>query len=88
MAAFRSQIDHVICGLDYVEMVLDNENRVPSIHEPIQTFEQVLHIGQVKPGRRFIQDVECVLRPLQLRKLGGDLDALRFASGERGRRLT
>ena len=88
VAAFRSQIDHVVGGLDHVEMVLDNENRVAGIHEPIQTFEQALDIGQVKSGRRFIQNVERVLRPLQLRKFGGDLDALRFAAGERRRRLT
>jgi hypothetical protein len=37
VAAFRSQIDYVIGGFDHVEMMLDDENRVPSIHEPVQT---------------------------------------------------
>lgn len=41
----------------------------------------------MQPSGRFVQDVDRVLRPLQLAQLRRDLDALGFAAGERCGRL-
>src|SRR5262249_39413273 len=86
VSAFWSEIDHVVGGLYYVEMVLDDDHGVPGVDEAIEALEQTFDVGQVQPGCRFIEDVERVLRALQFRQLSGDLDALRLAAREsRGR---
>jgi AcrR family transcriptional regulator len=78
---------HVVGGLDDVEVMLDHQHGVAGVHQAVEAFQQAFDIRQVQPRGRLIEDVERVLRALQLRKLGGDLDALRFAAGERRGRL-
>ena len=45
------------------------------------------HIRQVQARRRLVENVDRVLRALQLAQLSGDLDALRLAARKRRRRL-
>jgi len=67
MATFRAQIDDVIGGFDHIEMMLDQDDRMSGVHQAVQRPEQPLDIGEVKPGRRFIENVDGVLRALQRR---------------------
>src|SRR5688572_25942540 len=77
MAAFGSEVDHVVGSLDHVEVMLDQQDGMPRVDNPVQRLEQPLDVGEVQAGRRFVENVDGVLRPLQRAQLGGDLDALR-----------
>ena len=72
--ALRPEIDHVIGGLDHVEVVLDQQHRVAGVDEPVQRGQQPLDVRQVQAGRRLVEDVDGVLRALQRAQLGRDLD--------------
>ena len=86
VAAFGAQVDDPVRRLDHVEVVLDHEDRVAGVDQPVEHLEQLLDVGEVETGRRLVEDVE---RPAGRapRQLGGQLDPLRLAAGERGRRL-
>ena len=60
------------------------------LHQPVEDRQQFLDVVQVQTGRGLIQDVEDTLSgaaTVERGQLGGDLESLGFASGERGRRL-
>ena len=80
MSAFGTEIDDVVSGLDEVEMMLDQQDGVPGVHQPVQRFQQTLDVGQVQTGRRFVQDVDGLLLSLEDAELSGDFDPLRFAA--------
>ncbi len=62
VATFRAEVDHVVGGLDHVEVVLDQQDGVAGVHQPVQTCQQALHVRQVQPRRRLVEDVDGVLR--------------------------
>ena len=59
MPALGAEVDHVIGGLDYIEMMLNKYYRVPGIHEAVQGLQQALDVRQVQPGGRLIQDINA-----------------------------
>ena len=77
-----SEIDHVIGGLDHIEMVFDQKHRMAGIDETIQRVQQTLDVGEMQPRCRFVQDVDRVFAALDLAQFGRDLDTLRLAAGE------
>ena len=76
----------MIRHLDYVQVVLDDQDRVAGGDQAVQGLQQRLDIVEVKPGGGLIQQVEGLARggSVQLR---GQLDALGLASREGGRGL-
>ena len=86
LAALGAEVDQVVGLLDHVEIVLDHEHGVAAVDEALQRLEQLLDVGEVQAGGRLVEDVQ---RPTgrHLAELGGELDALRLAAGERRRRL-
>src|ERR687897_202915 len=74
-AALRTHVDQPVGGLDDVEVVLDDDDGVPLVDEPLEHLEQLLDVGEVQPGRRLVEDVEGPPRR-DLAQLGGELDAL------------
>src|SRR5918994_587893 len=83
VTAFGSEIDDVVCGPDHIQVVLDDDDGVPRVHEPVQDGEQLLDVREVKPRRRLVQDVDGLARR-PLAQLARQLDSLGFATGERG----
>ena len=71
---------------DDVEIVLDHDDGVAKIDQPLQHFEQLGEIVEVQAGRRFIEQVQRAAR-VGTRQFGGEFHALGFAAGERGGRL-
>ena len=86
VAALGAEVDDPVRGLDDVEVVLDDEDRVAAVDEPVEDLEQLVHVGEVEAGRRLVQEVERLARRPP-RELGRELDALRLAARERRRRL-
>src|SRR5262245_36645389 len=87
VAAFGAEVDDVVSGLDYVEMMLDHQYSVPGINQLIQTFEQSLNVGEVEARCRLVEDVEDVFAALQFAEFARELDALCLAARQSGGRL-
>ncbi len=84
--ALRPHVDQPVGGLDHVEVVLDDDDAVALLHEPVEDLQQPLDVGEVQAGRRLVEDVQR--RPGgDLRQLGGQLHALRLAARQRRGRL-
>jgi hypothetical protein len=86
VTALWAEVDDVV-GVEHdVDMVLDDDDRVASVDEPLEDRQQISYVLEREAGRWFVEDVE---RPAggAPRQLGRELDALRFATGDRRRRL-
>src|SRR5262245_12739196 len=57
-AAFRSEIDQVISGLDHVEVVFDDDQRVTRLDELLERGEQLRDVVEVKARGWFVEDIE------------------------------
>src|SRR5271166_3422665 len=64
-------------------VVLDDDDRLAGVDEPVQQAEQLLDVGEVQPGGRLVEDVDTAF----LRHAGGQLQPLLLAAGQRGERL-
>ena len=58
LAALRAHVEQPVGGLDHVEVVLDHDDGVALVDEPLQHLEQLLDVGEVQAGRRLVEDVE------------------------------
>ena len=58
VAAFGAEVDDPVGGFDHVEVVLDDDDRVAAVGEALEHAEQLLDVGEVEPGGRFVEDVE------------------------------
>jgi hypothetical protein len=85
LAAVGPEVDHPVGALHDLEVVLDHDERVPAVDEPREAGEQLLDVGQVEAGRRLVEDEERVRLAL-VAQMGGELDPLRLAAGERRER--
>ncbi len=63
--------------------MLDDEDRVAHVHQFVQDVQQFVDILEVQAGGRLVEDVERVAGGATAEFLA-QLDALRFAAGERG----
>src|SRR6185312_13060435 len=45
-------------GLDHVEVVLDDEDRVAAVDQPVEDFEQLLDVREMEACRRLVEDVQ------------------------------
>ena len=98
VAALRAEVYHPVGLGDDVEVVLDHDDRVAGVDQPVQHARQLLDVGHVQADGRLVEHVERVpdlARRVRaappasspfgrtLDKLGHQLDALRLAAGER-----
>ena len=58
LAAFGAEVDDPVGGLDHVEIVLDDEQRVPGFEQLPERGQQLGDVVEVQPGRRLVEDVE------------------------------
>ena len=80
------EVDDPVAALDDVEVVLDDDDRVAQIDQPAEHVEQLGEVVEVQAGRRLVEQVERAAG-VGPRQLGGQLDALGLAAGERRGRL-
>src|SRR5262249_40242768 len=73
--------------LDYVQIVLDHDDRMAVVDEAVQAFKQAGDVGEKQAGRPFIKNVQGVLSALEFAEVAGELYALGFAAGEYRRRV-
>src|SRR5690606_16084300 len=81
--ALRAHVDDPVRGLDDVQVVLDDDDRVALVHQPVEDPEQLADVVEVQPGGRLVQHVDGPAGGASL-QLGGELDPLRLTAGEGG----
>ena len=86
-ATLGAEVDHVVGGLDDVEVVLDDDHGVALVDETVQHVEEPPDVLEVQPRRRLVEDVHRASRR-PLAQLARELHPLRLTTGERGRRLS
>src|SRR5450759_332250 len=64
-------------------VVRDDDDRLAGVDEPVEQAEQVLDVGEVEAGGRLVEDVDEAL----LGHVGGQLEPLPLAAGQRSERL-
>ena len=64
-------------------VVLDDDDRLAGVDEPVEQAEQLLDVGEVQAGGRLVEDVDVAL----LGHVGGQLEPLALAARQRGQRL-
>src|SRR5688572_24115535 len=83
VARARAEVDDPVgVGHDRL-VVLDDDHRLAAVDQPVEQAEQVLDVGEVQAGGRLVEDVDVAL----LGHLGGQLESLPLAAGQRGERL-
>ena len=78
-AAFRAKVDDMICALNDVEVVLYYNYGIAGVHQCVQYFYQLVHVGHMQAGGGFVQDVHRLSRAAA-RQLQRELYALRLAA--------
>jgi len=85
-AAFGPEVDDVIGRLDDIQVVLDHHECVAGIEQLPERGEQLRDVVEVQPRGGLVQDIQQPLTAMR-RQMRRDLDPLRLAAGQRGRRL-
>src|SRR5947207_3653041 len=83
MASARAEVDDPVGVRHHRLVVLDDDDRLARLDEPVEQAEQLLDVGEVEAGRRLVEYVDAAL----LAQVGGELEPLPLAAGERGERL-
>src|SRR5436190_21546521 len=81
-SAFGAHVDDPVGGLDDVEVVLDDDDSVAGVAQLVQYLEQQIDVGEMQPGRRFVEDVQRAAG-VALAEFERELDALRLAARQR-----
>src|SRR5262249_31952417 len=58
VSAFWPQVEDPIGGPNYVEVVLDDDDRVPLLDEGAENGEQLLDVVEMKPRGRLVEQVK------------------------------
>ena len=61
-ATFRTEVDDPIGGFDHIQVVFHDHQRVSGIHQFVQHGEQLFDVVEMQARRRFIENVELVVR--------------------------
>ena len=64
-------------------VVLDDDDRLAGVDEPVEQPEQLLDVGEVEAAGRLVEDVD----PALVAQVGGQLEPLPLAAGQRRERL-
>ncbi len=84
VAGTRAQVDDPVGMRHDRQVVLDDDQRLAGVDEPVEQTEQLLDVGEVQSRGRLVEDVDARL----LRHGGGQLEPLPLAAGQRDERLT
>ena len=85
-ATLRAKIDGPVGVAHHIDVVLDDDDSVAKIGQPMQHLEQPPNVVEMESGRGLVEQVEGA-PGLALRQLAGELHTLGFASRKCRRRL-
>ena len=81
--ALRPQVDDPVGALHDVQVVLDHQQCVAALHQPLQHLHQLPDIFKVQACRRLVENVDGAPGG-PLAQLARQFDALRLAARQRG----
>ena len=86
---FRPEINEVIGALDDFQVVLDDNERVPLLHQPVEHAQQHRDVVEVQAGGRLVEDEQRALRPIAgfPGQMADEFEPLRFAAAQDVERL-
>ena len=97
LAAFGPQVDEPVAGADHVEVVLDDDERVPGLQQLAQRAHELGNVVKVQAGGGLVKQEQRAFAGHVLARLGGglgrlgqkarQLEALRLAAGQGWHRL-
>src|SRR5439155_12582724 len=87
LSALGAEIDDPVGRFHDVEIVLDDDDRIPLVHQPVQHFQQQPHVLEVQARRRLVEDIQRATR-VALGELRRQLDTLRLHASKGRRRLS
>ena len=58
VTSFRTEVDDIVGAFDDIKIMLDDNQRVPSLNECIESMKQSLDIMEVQTGGRLVEDEE------------------------------
>ena len=61
-AGLGAEVDDPVGRLDHVQVVLDHDDRVAQVHQPVEHVEQLVNVVEVQAGGRLVEEVERVGR--------------------------
>ena len=79
----RTEIDDVVCHLDDIEVMLDDEDGVAALYKGVETLKQAADVMEMKTCGGFVEDEKCGNLFLHTYIIG-KLHALVLATGEGG----
>ena len=79
VAALGAEVDHMIGGRDEVEVVLDDNDGMASVHKPAQHSDEDGNVVKMKPCGGFIEEIERA-RVVATAEFGCELQTLGFAT--------
>ena len=85
-ASRRAHVEEVVHGLEHIEVVLDDDDRIASLGQSLEHVQQHSDVLRMQSRGRLIEDVQgasCLLA----RELGGQLDPLVLSAAESQRGL-
>ncbi len=56
ITSFRSQIHHIVGIFDYLQVVLDDNDRVSALNQSVESVEQDVYVMEVEAGRGFVEN--------------------------------
>ena len=87
IARSRPNVDGPIARRRDAHVGLDDNNRVPGLHETVQLRHQLRHVRRMQTRGGFVEDVKR-FAPLRALQFSGELDALSLAAGKLPGRLS
>ncbi len=85
-AALGAHVHEPVGGLDHVEVVLDDDDRVALVDQAGEDLQQLADVLEVQTGGRLVEDVDRAAGGALL-ELARELHALRLTAGQSGRGL-
>ena len=55
-SGFGTKVDNPVCAFDQIEIVLDDDDGMARINQPLKNFEQNTYVIEVKSGCRFVKE--------------------------------
>ena len=87
VAAFGAEVDEPVGGGDDVEVVLDDDDRVPRRDEAVERRDELRDVGEVQARRRLVEEEQRAALRAGVGELGRELQPLRLAARQRRHRL-
>ena len=87
VARLGTEVEDPVGGESHLRVVLDDDDGVAGLHEPVHGPDEHGHVRGVEAGRRLVEQVEPPRRRARLGERPRELEPLRLAARERRRRL-